>query len=92
METIKTERQFSSVFIYASSIVGLLVILGAIFPTAFGEITGIISTWITKTFGWYYMLLYTVILGFAVFLIFSPIGKLTLGKPGTNQNSAQFLG
>lgn len=82
METIKTERQFSSVFIYASSIVGLLVILGAIFPTAFGEITGIISTWITKTFGWYYMLLYTVILGFAVFLIFSPIGKLTLGKPG----------
>ncbi|RIO62511.1 BCCT family transporter, partial [Mammaliicoccus sciuri] len=58
-----------------------LVLIGAIFPTQFGEITGYISTWVTKTFGWYYMLLYTVVLGFCVFLVFSPIGKLKLGKP-----------
>lgn len=75
------KKQFSSVFIFSATIVGLLVLIGAIFPAQFGEITGYISTWVTKTFGWYYMLLYTVILGFCVFLVFSPIGKLKLGKP-----------
>ncbi|NQD98483.1 BCCT family transporter, partial [Staphylococcus xylosus] len=75
------EKRFSSVFVFSATIVGLLVLIGAIFPTQFGEITGYISTWVTKTFGWYYMLLYTVVLGFCVFLVFSPIGKLKLGKP-----------
>ncbi len=75
------KKQFSSVFIFSATIVGLLVLIGAIFPTQFGDITGYISTWVTKTFGWYYMLLYTVILVFCVFLVFSPIGKLKLGKP-----------
>jgi len=77
----KEEKQFSSVFIYSASIIGILVLLGAIFSQQFGTITGSISTWVTKTFGWYYMLLYTVILGFCIFLAFSPIGKLKLGKP-----------
>src|SRR5699024_4651366 len=37
--------------------------------------------WITNTFGWYYMILVTIIILFSLFLIFSPIGKLKLGKP-----------
>ncbi len=74
-------RKLSNVFIYAGSVVGILVILGAIFPDQFGRISSAIATWISHTFGWYYMLLYTVILGFFAFLIFSPIGKLKLGKP-----------
>lgn len=56
-------------FIYSALVVGLLVVIGAIFPAKFGEITGVISSWVTKTFGWYYMLLYTVILGFVCFSI-----------------------
>ncbi|BCU51506.1 glycine betaine transporter [Staphylococcus auricularis] len=77
----KHQRQFSNVFIYAISIVVVLVILGAVFPQQFGKVAGIISTWINDTFGWYYMLLFTVILAFCVFLLLSPIGKLKLGKP-----------
>ena len=73
-------RKLSNVFIYAGSVVGILVILGALFPDQFGRISSAIATWISHTFGWYYMLLYTVILGFFAFLIFSPIGKLKLGK------------
>src|SRR5699024_8893539 len=76
-----TIKSFTSVFIYSALEVGILVIVGAIFQVYFEKITCVISTWVTKTFGWYYMLLYTVILGFCVFLLFSPIGKLKLGKP-----------
>ncbi|MCR8935742.1 BCCT family transporter [Pseudomonas sp. A4] len=51
------------------------------FSTTIRTVSGNISTWVSETFGWYYMLLYTVILGFCIFLLFSPIGKLKLGKP-----------
>ncbi|MDG0823700.1 BCCT family transporter [Staphylococcus equorum] len=75
------KNKVSNVFIYSASIIGILVLLGTIFPKQFGEITNAISAWVTNTFGWYYMLLYAVIIAFSIFLIFSPIGKLKLGKP-----------
>lgn len=74
-------KQFSNVFIFASVIVGLLVIIGAIFPNQFGSISGAIGSFITEIFGWYYMLLISIILIFCITLIFHPIGKLKLGKP-----------
>ena len=74
-------KQFSSVFTYAFIVVGILVLLGAVFPEQFGEISGAIGTWITETFGWYYMIIFTFILFFCIFLGVSPIGKLKLGKP-----------
>src|SRR5699024_12047753 len=76
VNVINKEKQFSNVFVYAASIVGFLVVIGAILPKQFGEITGMMSAWVSTTFGWYYMLLYTVILGFTIFLVFSPIGKI----------------
>lgn len=75
------KNKVSNVFIYSASIIGILVLLGTFFPKQFGEITNAISAWVTNTFGWYYMLLYAVIIAFSIFLIFSPIGKLKLGKP-----------
>src|SRR5690625_2398316 len=75
------KKTFSSVFTYASIIVGILVLLGAIFPEQFGETTGAIGAWVTETFGWYYMMVFTFILFFCIFLGLSPIGKLKLGKP-----------
>lgn len=77
----KNTGKISYVFLYSTILVGLLVILGAIFPDKFGEISGQISGWVTEYFGWYYMILVTIIVFFCVFLIFSPIGKLKLGKP-----------
>lgn len=74
-------KQFSSVFTYASIVVGILVFLGAVFPEQFGKTSGAVGTWITETFGWYYMTIFTLILFFCIFLGFSPIGKLKLGKP-----------
>ncbi|RKQ30419.1 BCCT family transporter [Oceanobacillus halophilus] len=74
-------KQFSNVFTYATIVVGLLVLLGSVFPDQFGETSGAIGNWITETFGWYYMTIFTLILFFCIFLGLSPIGKLKLGKP-----------
>src|SRR5699024_5813586 len=78
---MRSKNKLSPVFIYASILVLILVIFGMIMPKRFGDVTGTLSSWITNTFGWYYMILVTIIILFSLFLIFSPIGKLKLGKP-----------
>ncbi len=74
-------NKISYVFVFSAIIIGLLVIIGAIFPDQFGEISGALSAWVTEYFGWYYMILVTSIVLFCIFLVFSPIGKLKLGQP-----------
>ena len=74
-------RKISNVFTFSAIVVGIIVALGAIFPTQFGGITADISAWISKYFGWYYMIITILMVFFCVFIIFSPIGKLKLGKP-----------
>lgn len=74
-------RKISNVFTFSAIVVGIIVALGAIFPNQFGGITADISAWISKYFGWYYMIITILMVFFCVFIIFSPIGKLKLGKP-----------
>ncbi|AYU55162.1 BCCT family transporter [Staphylococcus debuckii] len=74
-------KKLSPVFIYGSILVLIVVLAGAIFPSQFDKITNSVKLWITNDLGWYYLILTTVIVFFCVFLIFSPIGKLKLGKP-----------
>ncbi|AVL76284.1 choline transporter (plasmid) [Staphylococcus cohnii] len=74
-------KKLSSVFTYSIIITAIVVLLGAIFPTQFNEIGTNITGWITEYFGWYYMIIVALMIFFCVFLIFSPIGKLKLGKP-----------
>ena len=74
-------KKFSSVFTYSIIITAIVVLLGAIFPNQFNEIGTNITGWITEYFGWYYMVIVALMIFFCVFLIFSPIGKLKLGKP-----------
>src|SRR5699024_6936828 len=75
------KRTVSNVFTYSAVIVGILVVLVAIFPNQFGDISGSISACVTEYFGWYYMILTTMLVFFCVFLMLSPIGKLKLVKP-----------
>ncbi|MCG7331319.1 BCCT family transporter [Salinicoccus roseus] len=74
-------RKLSKVFIYASIIVGIMVFLGALFPDRFGQVTGNVGSWVIEYFGWYYLIITTLMVFFCIFLVFSPIGKLKLGKP-----------
>ncbi|MEB6197191.1 glycine betaine uptake BCCT transporter [Mammaliicoccus sciuri] len=79
--TYPNGRKVSNVFTISAIVVAIIVALGVIFPTHFGEITGNISAWISKYFGWYYMIITIGMVFFCVFIIFSPIGKLKLGRP-----------
>lgn len=74
-------KKLSNVFIYSVIIVALLVIAGVINPERFGAVSGTISNWVSSYFGWYYMIITSGMLFFCIFLVFSPIGKLKLGKP-----------
>ena len=74
-------KKISPVFIYSAIIVGIVVLIGAIVPEQFDTVTNTIKLWITDKLGWYYLILTTFIVFFCIFLIFSPIVKLKLGKP-----------
>ncbi|MDW8564909.1 BCCT family transporter [Staphylococcus shinii] len=74
-------KKISPVFIYSAIIVAIVVIIGAVLPGQFDYVTNTVKLWITDKLGWYYLILTTFIVFFCVFLIFSPIGKLKLGKP-----------
>lgn len=74
-------KKLTKVFIITVVIVAILVALGAINPAQFGAISGTISNWVSSHFSWYYMIITSATLFFCIFLIFSPIGKLKLGKP-----------
>lgn len=74
-------KQISNVFWISVAIVLAAVIFGVAAPKSFEEVTGNIQSFITSAFGWYYLILVTIIVIFCIFLIFSPVGAIRLGKP-----------
>ncbi|MFC4324283.1 glycine betaine uptake BCCT transporter [Litchfieldia salsa] len=74
-------KKISNVFWITLAIVFAAVAFGVISPNNFENITGNIQAFITSTFGWYYLILVTIIVIFCIFLIFSPVGLIKLGKP-----------
>ncbi|KPL60079.1 glycine betaine uptake BCCT transporter [Rossellomorea vietnamensis] len=74
-------KRISNVFWITVILVIASVAYGAIAPKSFENVTAKMQTFITSTFGWYYLILVTVIVIFCVFLIFSPMGTIRLGKP-----------
>ncbi|MEI4770004.1 BCCT family transporter [Psychrobacillus sp. FJAT-51614] len=74
-------KKISSVFWISVAIVLASVIFGVAAPESFEEATGNLQAFLTTTFGWYYLILVTIIVIFCVFLIFSPVGTIKLGKP-----------
>ncbi|MBM4763302.1 BCCT family transporter [Bacillus sp. B15-48] len=75
-------KRVSNVFWISVSIVLAAVIFGVAAPASFEEATGNLQAFFTSAFGWYYLILVTIIVVFCIFLIFSPVGAITLGKPG----------
>ncbi|MRG87201.1 glycine betaine uptake BCCT transporter [Salinibacillus xinjiangensis] len=73
-------KQISNVFWITLAIVLVAVLFGVIAPNSFENITNNIQAFISSTFGWYYLILVTVITIFCIFLIFSPVGAIKLGK------------
>ncbi|RLQ96180.1 glycine betaine uptake BCCT transporter [Falsibacillus albus] len=74
-------KNISSVFWITVAIVLASVIYGVAAPKNFEDVTANIQDFITSSFGWYYLILVTLIVVFCLFLIASPIGSIRLGKP-----------
>ncbi|WP_153731022.1 BCCT family transporter [Sporosarcina obsidiansis] len=73
-------KKISNVFYITIGLVILAVGYGVIDPEHFESITNSVKGFVSSTFGWYYMLLMTLLLLLSIFIIFSPYGKIRLGK------------
>ncbi|MFG0634335.1 BCCT family transporter [Pseudomonas sp. xss_2] len=67
------------VFITSALLILVLTALLIAVPEKAGEALNVAQTWLTRTFGWYYMLVIGGYLVFVVVLAFSNFGKLKLG-------------
>ncbi|MBX9957048.1 BCCT family transporter [Peribacillus simplex] len=73
-------KKVSNVFWISVFLVVITLFLGTIAPKGFEHVTGTIEDYITSSFGWYYLIIVSLIIIFCIFLIFSPVGMLRLGK------------
>lgn len=67
------------VFIVSSITLFFLVIIGAIFPEAFGRVASQLFNFTTTKFGWFYLLAVFIIILFLIGLAFSKYGSIRLG-------------
>ncbi|WP_181347651.1 BCCT family transporter [Thalassobacillus sp. CUG 92003] len=74
-------KKVTSVFWITLAITLFSVVWGSIAPKNLERITGNIQSYISVHFGWYYLLIVTLFVGFCLYMIFSPYGKMKLGKP-----------
>ncbi|CAG8864330.1 L-carnitine/gamma-butyrobetaine antiporter [Pseudomonas fluorescens] len=72
-------RVNSMVFYTSALLILLLTALLIAVPETAGRVLGAAQAWLTRTFGWYYMVVICAYLVFVVTLAFSDFGKLKLG-------------
>ncbi|SDJ03978.1 BCCT family transporter [Natribacillus halophilus] len=70
-----------SVLIFSVLAIVILVAVGFLLPQQLESFTGGLQLLISESFGWYYLLLVTLFLLTSIYFLFSPAGKLKLGKP-----------
>ncbi|WP_124727881.1 glycine betaine uptake BCCT transporter [Staphylospora marina] len=73
-------KKFTSVFVVSVIVSVIFILWGVVAPGQMAEITSTIQSLIQQKFGWFYLFSATGFLLFALWLIFSPLGKLKLGK------------
>ncbi|MFB1080995.1 BCCT family transporter [Jeotgalibacillus sp. JSM ZJ347] len=74
-------RKISNVFWITLAIVLAAVIYSIAAPTSFEEGTANLQSFISSTFGWYYLIIVTGMVIFCIILAVTPIGQIRLGKP-----------
>ncbi|MFA1642741.1 BCCT family transporter [Chryseomicrobium imtechense] len=73
-------KKVTNVYWITLALVIVTVLFGAIVPEGFESVTANMQAFITSTFGWYYLIIVGLMVVFTLFLIFSPYGKIRLGK------------
>lgn len=75
-------KNVTLVFWISLAVCIVLVSWGAIAPNQLNAVTTSITAFISNTFGWYYLVIIMIFLGFCVYLALSRFGQIKLGKPG----------
>lgn len=73
-------KKVTNVFWISLALVILAVGYGALAPGSFAEVTGNIEGFLTTSFGWYYLLIVSLMVVFCLFFLISPMGQIRLGK------------
>lgn len=73
-------KKVTNVFWISIVLVALAVGYGALAPDNFATVTGNIQTFLTTSFGWYYLLVVSLMVLFCLFFLISPMGQVKLGK------------
>lgn len=73
-------KKLGIVFWASISLIVIAVLFGILTPNQFEIVTNNVQSFLTSSFGWYYLLVVVLIVGFCAFLILSPVGAIRLGK------------
>ncbi|WP_026702670.1 BCCT family transporter [Salibacterium aidingense] len=76
-------KNVTLVFWISIAICAILVIWGASSPDQLESVTNTLTSTFSTGFGWYYLIIVVFMLGFCVYLIFSPYGRIKLGEEDT---------
>ena len=78
---MREKRSVLTPVFYVSIIAaGIFILWGAFFPGNVESVLSIVNDFISNKLGWVYMLAMTAFVVFAIYLIFSPYGKIRLGR------------
>ncbi|WP_285803881.1 BCCT family transporter [Alkalicoccobacillus plakortidis] len=74
-------KNTTSVFMISIIIAIAFILWGVLLPNNLDSVTSTVQGFLTGQLGWFYLLAATFFVGFSIYLIFSPYGKIKLGKP-----------
>ncbi|ELK48707.1 BCCT family transporter [Halobacillus sp. BAB-2008] len=81
------EQLKNPVFLISATVVAILVVIGAVNPTGFGNVAGTLFDFTTLNFGWFYLI---SVFGFVLFLIILSISKYGKIKIGPQDSKPEF--
>src|SRR5699024_11039729 len=88
---MREKRSVLTPVFYVSLIAaGIFILWGAFFPGNVESVLSIVNDFISNKLGWVYMLAMTAFVVFAIYLIFSPYGKIRLGRQDEKPQYSYF--
>ena len=75
-EKEKKMKKLGIVFWVSAVVAIFAATVGLIAPEMFETVTGNVQSFLTTSFGWYYLLTVAIIVAFCLFLILSPVGGI----------------
>ncbi|QQK76836.1 BCCT family transporter [Salicibibacter cibarius] len=86
----KKNSKLTPVFWVAVAIATVFILWGTFLPENVETVLGFIDGFIASNLGWFYMLVMTFFVLFAIFMVVSPYGRITLGKPDEKPEYSYF--